>query len=150
MVSYGLMQPSLRLLIHILRRSGKVVFQEAAPAFSHTPLSHARAFLPNGRVPVRANQHKRNHTGLPAVIHPIVDCASLYKHITRLEMHHSIVHFHIDFARQHHRVINAVGPMITGCSTGLKFDDPEHGAIFDGGADLARPLIFAVFREMDR
>src|SRR5215831_17562846 len=107
------------------------------------------ASLPDGRVTVRANQDKRNHTGLRSLIHPIVDRAPLYEHITRLEMHEGIVHLHVDFARHHHRVINAVGPMVTGCDAGLKFDDPEHRPISDGGADLSGSFVFAIFGEMD-
>src|SRR5437870_11739665 len=109
-----------------------------------TPHAPTSVSLPDSRITVRADQHKRNHTGLPPIIHPIVDRTPLHEHITRLEMHDRIVHFHVDFTRHHHRVINAVSPMIAGCSAGLKFNDPEHGAICDSGADVARPLIFVI------
>src|SRR5215831_14317034 len=65
-------------------------------------------------------------------------------------MHDGIVHFHVDFPRHHYRVINAVGPVVAGCDAGLKFDDPEHRPISNGGADLAGSFIFAIFGEMDR
>src|SRR5712691_47657 len=73
-------------------------------AHCDAPLSLTSVSLPNGRVTVRANQDKCNHTGLRSLIHPIVDCAPLDKHITCLEMHDSIVHLHVDCTRHHHRV----------------------------------------------
>src|SRR5262244_2304329 len=108
------------------------------------------ASLPDGRVTIRADQDKRNHTGLRSLIHPIVDRAPLHEHITRLEMHDGIVHLHVDFTRHHHRVINAVGPVVAGCNAGLKFDDPEHRPISDGGADLSGSFVFTICGEMDR
>jgi hypothetical protein len=73
----------------------------------------------------------------------------LHEYITRLEMHDGIVHRHVDFTRHHYRIINAVGPMVTGCNAGLKFDDPEHRPIFNSSSDLASSFIFSIFDEMD-
>jgi catechol 2,3-dioxygenase-like lactoylglutathione lyase family enzyme len=39
--------------------------------------------------------------------------------------------------------------VVAGCDAGLKFDDPEHRPISDGGADLASSFVFAIFGEMD-
>src|SRR5262249_5551742 len=106
--------------------------------------------LPDGRITVRTDQDKRNHTGLPAVIDPVVYGAPLHKYITRLEMHDGIIHLHVNFARHHHSIINAIGPMVTGSGARLKFDDAEHRAICDGGPDLSRSFVLAIFDEMDR
>src|SRR5262245_46859962 len=109
------------------------------------------AFLPNGCMTTnRADQNKCDHTGRRPVIHPIVNRAPLNEHVPRLEMHDGIIHLHVDFPPHDHRVINAVGPMVAGCDTGLIFDNPKYRAVFDGGADLKRALIFTVFFEMDR
>src|SRR5262249_1806967 len=40
--------------------------------------------------------------------------------------------------------------MVAGGGARLKFDDPEHRAIFDRGPDLARAPIGAIFYKMDR
>ncbi len=73
------------------------------------------------------------------MIHPVVNRAPLHEHVPGFEMHDGLVHLHVDFPRHDHRVINAVGPMVEGRDPRLIFDDPEHRAILDGGADRARP-----------
>jgi hypothetical protein len=61
--------------------------------------------------------------------------APLNEHVPRLEMHDGIIHLHVDFPRHDHRVINAVGPMVAGCDTGLIFDNPKYRSL-----SLAKPF----------
>src|SRR5207249_3928976 len=61
---------------------------------------------------LRINQDKRDRGRLRALVHPVVDRATLYDDVTSAEMHRlALVQLHVDLAGHDKRVVNGVRAM---------------------------------------
>src|SRR5260221_3357336 len=75
------------------------------------------------------DKHERDDAGLAAAVDPVMDGVPLHQRIALLQPHDRPVEVHLDFPRNHDRVVHRLGAMVARRHAGLILHQPEHRAV---------------------
>ena len=94
------------------------------------------------------DQYHRHHASLATTVDPVVDGTALHHDIPLLEVNlFSTFKLHVNLARHHHDVVNAVSAMHALLNSRVEVQNTEHAAAVDHG-ELARALAVVVLQRV--
>src|SRR5688572_19875912 len=79
--------------------------------------------------PFGGNQDESDHARLGSAVDPVVHGVLLHQHVALPQPHDFALELHLDLARQHDRVVDSLGAMVTRRNAGLVSHQPECDAV---------------------